>query len=66
MTTRSPDWYAEHIAQATEWREIYAAAGLQICADVMQEEIDRLRGEYARFLAVRAAALLAERKQEEK
>jgi uncharacterized small protein (DUF1192 family) len=56
------DWFKERIASATVLREVYAAAGLDACANVMQEEIDRLNREYARLLAERAAAMLAERK----
>jgi hypothetical protein len=63
MTTpKIPSWYTERIADATELREVYAALGLDACANVMQEEIDKLRGECAKFLAERAAAMLAERK----
>jgi hypothetical protein len=68
MNTRPPEWFKERIADATKWREVYAAAGQDTCAKVMQEEIDRLKREqreYARLLAERAAAMLAERKAAE-
>jgi uncharacterized small protein (DUF1192 family) len=63
MTTIPPDWFKERIASATVLREVYAAAGLDACAAVMQEEIDRLNREYAKLLAQRAAAMMIERKQ---
>jgi hypothetical protein len=57
------DRYQESIVQARVLREVYAAAGLDACAKVLDHEIDLLRATIAKLQAEHVRRLIAGRKQ---